>query len=153
MNKRKVCLLLACLLLAFISFTEINAQKTEKLKISGTIIGFDLVSRLISLYEPFDSPAERVIFIVRVDEISKGKETSPYLLVHYRHWYYDKIQLSDDVLDGKKQWKLKLDKKSREKKCDGKLRNIMYMNAQTTEGKKLTEQPRLIRTSAGEKED
>jgi|SRR5918911_4717946 hypothetical protein len=149
---RKQRLVAIFLLALFItnSWVEVLGQKPRRLKISGTIVGFDFMSSLINLYEPFDSPARRMILLVRVDKLNKGQEQSRYLLVHYKYWYYDEVRLSDAIRSGLEQWHVKL---TREAKCDEKLRDILYMNAQTENGTKLSPQPRLIRTSGGKNDD
>jgi hypothetical protein len=150
MSKKKLIAIFLPALFVMNSLVEVRAKNTERLELSGTIVGFDFLSSVINLYEPFDSPTHRLILLVRVDKLSKGQEQSRYLLVHYKYWYYEKIRLSEAIRSGVEQWRVKL---TREAKCDAKLRDILYTNVKTENGTKLSPQPRLIRTSGGHDED
>ncbi|GEM_PF-4793410 len=151
MSKQKLIKICLSAILIISSLITTNAQEVNKLEASVTIIGFDFLSMIMNLYEPFDSPMWRVVFVVRVNKISEGQKQSQYLLVHYKFWYHDeKFKLPDDVRSGLKQWQTKL---IRETIYDGKLHDILYMDAQTEDGKKLPQQPRLIKTDVGKNEN
>ena len=128
-----------------------RSNESKRLSVTGTIVGVDIFSMFgFPTHDPFDSPLRRAVFILRVDKVKGGRESSKYIYLHYKYWYYDSIKLSDDVRDGKQTQTFVVE---REKQCDGKLRDLIPLQTVDENGTKLGQLERLVHTEGGKNEN
>jgi hypothetical protein len=110
------------LLITIFSFTCFDlskvclAQKKEKLKATGEVVGFD---RFASLTNITSAPQSRTL-IVKLNKLIKGKQSHPYTIVVYKSWGGEPL-LPEEMFNGKSKWKFKL---TSENSCDSTWKDI-----------------------------
>ncbi len=138
-------LLILPLFFAFQAPARLENSGTPKLKIIGTVIGYDgSVSRSLGVAEGM----KYEILLVRVDKVLKGKEKSKYIRINYVYGY-DIPPLPDEIFDGVKQWSFEL---KRDTDYDDPLREMLYVRAEDEKGKELPPVPVLARVPGAENE-
>jgi hypothetical protein len=113
---KKNTLIVVLIFLYFISGSSVFAQKIERIKVVGEIVGYDKLSPLFHI-----TFAEKLqTFILKVDKVLKGKESENYIIVVHKT-FDNENKLLEKILKGSNKVKLKL---RREKSCDSSLERL-----------------------------
>jgi hypothetical protein len=129
---KNIFISLICLILIALCCDPTNAQsvsdKKRKIKIIGTVIGFDSFAATGNLtFAP-----QSQLLIVRIDKSLKGKEKAQYIKIIYEYFSSEDTFLPNLISSEKKQWKFNLVK---ENSCDSSLQEVKYGKSTSLDGK------------------
>ena len=105
-----------------------GSDKNEKVKIIGTVIGFDGLAATGNLT---NAPQSQLL-IVRVDKSFKGREKAKYIKIIYVYFESVDTSLFNLTSIERNQWKFRL---SKDNSCDSSLKDVKYGKSTSLNGK------------------
>jgi hypothetical protein len=127
-----------------------TARTRDQVEISGTIVAVNVASTIANLYENFDSPYRHMVFVVRLEGNVSKTEEQKYAIIHYISIRANFKLLPDEIRNGQQAWRVRI---TRNKECDEKLQDMLYVKAVSTDGKKTNDILNLIRNDAGKNDN
>ena len=142
MNIRNlVTTLLAMTLACLILVDESNAfPKAEKIHISGTVISYNIFSRLTIIVGQMPRHIEdHTQMLVRVNKISGDLEEGQYIKLRFTNSDNPTVNVPQDMLEHAQQWQFAL---TRDEACDQSAEDLLY--AMGKNGKESNQSWKLV---------